>query len=174
MPSRLTVGRNPLEVVIGVRIPARQLNMEKPQNLETKETFKVTPVVYVILERDKKILFLKRKASGNYSLPAGHLEMGEQLSEAAIREAREEIGVNLNAVDMNLVHLTHFLDRDGQRVGFFFKAGSWSGEPSLKEEDKHEEIDWFSLDNLPRNTVTSVKHALEDIQSGKIYSEFGW
>lgn len=46
-----------------------------------------------VVEADGKILLL-RKFSGDWVLPKGHIEMGETMEEAAIREVREETGIH--------------------------------------------------------------------------------
>jgi 8-oxo-dGTP pyrophosphatase MutT (NUDIX family) len=42
-------------------------------------------------------------ADGLYSLPAGHLELGESVLSAAVREAREELGITIDLVDVRFV-----------------------------------------------------------------------
>ena len=56
---------------------------------------KAVPAVYLILERDNKILIARRANTGyedgNYQVPAGHVEEAELPTEAVIREAKEEV-----------------------------------------------------------------------------------
>lgn len=52
--------------------------------------------VIVLISNGEKILMIKRGDSphkGKWALPGGHLEFGEQLEEAGIREVKEETGV---------------------------------------------------------------------------------
>lgn len=62
-----------------------------------KERFKIVPSVYLILMKDNKILFSRRYNTGYfdgyYSFPAGHLDGGETLKQAMVRETEEEIGI---------------------------------------------------------------------------------
>ena len=52
--------------------------------------------VVVIIKKDNKILFGKRKGShgeGSWSFPGGHLEFNENIEDCAVREVLEETGI---------------------------------------------------------------------------------
>ncbi|WP_103349675.1 hypothetical protein [Amycolatopsis sp. CA-128772] len=54
---------------------------------------------------------------------------------AIIREAREEIDVEVDRDDLDMVASAHYLNPEGQaRVGFFFRARRWRGEPLLRSD----------------------------------------
>lgn len=81
------------------------------------EHHKVFVAAYLVLKKDNRI-FLMRRANtgyedGNYGLPAGHLEKGEQPTDAAIREAKEESGVDVLRQNIHCVHVMHRSD-DGK------------------------------------------------------------
>lgn len=42
------------------------------------------------------------------------------------------------------------------------------------EKNKCDNLEWFSLDNLPKNIIPYVKQALESFQKNITYSEFNW
>src|SRR3989344_9380502 len=94
-----------------------------------KYRVKVTPIVYLMLTKENNILLLRRYNTGFhdglYSFPAGHVEQGEGLIQAVIREGREEIGIESKLEDLNLVHVMHL---DGVRIGFLFRTEKWEGE----------------------------------------------
>src|ERR1700728_2330663 len=97
--------------------------------------------VHLILAADGKVLLLRRAntgfADGCWSVPGGCLDAGETLPQAAAREAREEIGVIIDPADLAFTHLCHHADPDGQaRVGVFFAARRWDGEPVNAEPGK--------------------------------------
>ena len=63
----------------------------------------------LIRRGDTLLLGLRGKAcfgAGTWALPGGHLEFGEKLSEAAQREAKEELGVQVSAGDLRLASIT--------------------------------------------------------------------
>lgn len=133
--------------------------------------------VHLFFLRENQILLLRRfntgYEDGNYSVPAGHVETGETVTRAAIREAMEEVGVIINPADMQIVHVMNRKSED-ERIDFFVALHKWMGEATNAEPEKCDEIQWMQLGELPLNTIPYVKHALECFQSGKYYSEFGW
>jgi len=67
-----------------------------------------TPAVSVAIFRKKEIILVKHKLSsrhpkGYYGLPGGAVEYGESRKAAAIREAREETGLEIDANDLEEV-----------------------------------------------------------------------
>ncbi len=139
------------------------------------ERFKIIPAVYLILVRDNKILLLRRYGTGyfdgNYSLPAGHLDGEETLKQAMIREAKEEIGIGLDAADLKLVHTMNRRIPGNERVDFFFTAKEWQGNPKIMETDKCDDLSWFDLNNLPENIIPCIKQAIDSFLSNIVYSE---
>ncbi len=61
---------------------------------------------------------------------------------------------------------------DHERIDFFFVAKKWDGELTNMEPDKCDEIAWFSLDQLPENTIPYIQAALEHYRDGQFFSEF--
>ena len=68
--------------------------------MATYDAYKIIPSVYLILERDGKILLGRRCNTGfldgHYGLAAGHAEAYETFREAMVREAKEEIGIDID------------------------------------------------------------------------------
>ena len=141
----------------------------------TKERFKIVPSVYLILMKDNKILLSRRYNTGyfddHYSFPAGHLDGGETLKQAMIREASEEIGIPLGSDDLELVHTMNRKMENNERVDFFFVAKQWRGEPKIMETDKCDDLDWFELNKLPENIIPYIKQAIDSFLNNIIYSE---
>ena len=139
--------------------------------------FKLVPESHLLLLRDERILLLRRRNTdyedGKYSVVAGHMEDGETAREAICREAHEEAGIELTPDDLEFAHVVHRADR-GQRVGFFFSARRWRGEPRNMEPHKAGDFRWFPLDALPDNMVPYVRRAIERWQVGLFYGESGW
>lgn len=65
--------------------------------------------VFVILEKDGKIFFLRRAntgwADGMLTVPAGHVDKGDNVTEAAIIETKEEACVDVTAEDLEFLLL---------------------------------------------------------------------
>lgn len=134
---------------------------------------------FMLIERDGKYLFVRRANTdwmdGYYGLPSGKVEKKEGFLAAAIREAREEVGVVVTPQDAEFVHLSWRDEPEQQDMEWcdvLFRARVWSGEPYNAEPHMHDKIAWFSLAELPVNTVPPVKAMLEAYFAGEPYSEF--
>ncbi len=142
------------------------------------ERFKYIGAAYFILINDDKVLLLKRKNTGymdgKYGFPSGHLEGNETVREGGSREIKEEIGLNILPVDLNVVHIMHRKADKDERFDFFLTANKYEGEIINCEPDKCEELKWFSLNNLPENIIPYISFALEKYKNNILYSEFGF
>jgi ADP-ribose pyrophosphatase YjhB (NUDIX family) len=101
------------------------------------------------------------------------VDAGESVTEAAIREAREEVGVRLKAQDLKVVHVMHRRSEE-ERVDFFLLVTDWTGEITNRESHKCDELAWHPLSSLPSNVIPYVRHSLANFQEGLFFSEFGW
>lgn len=121
----------------------------------------------------KQILLSKRKNTGykdgEYELPGGHLEENEDLYEAMIREAKEELGISLKRENLKIVHIMHHYK--GKRMNFILEIEKSNLEPRIMEVDKCEELKWVEINNLPENTMEKVKIIISYIEKGELYSK---
>jgi len=144
-----------------------------------KERNKAIPASYLFLEKDGKFLVARRcntgYQDGNYQVPAGHVDEGELPSEALIREAKEEIGIDLSPDDIELVHVSYRPKHDDtdNRVDFFFRVIKWSGEVKNMEPTKCDDLRWVSLNDLPNSMTAHVRDAFECMQKGIFFKELG-
>jgi ADP-ribose pyrophosphatase YjhB (NUDIX family) len=133
--------------------------------------------VHLFLFRDDRVLLLRRYNTGyqdgNYSVVAGHLNGGERIRQAAVREAREEVGVEIATRDLDVVGVMHRLS-DDERIDFFLAASSWSGEVGNREPSKCDRLAWFEMEELPDNVIPYVRRALENYRRGRWFDSFGW
>lgn len=126
----------------------------------------------VVIIKDGMTLLAKRKgayARGAWGSMGGHVEFGESPIEAVKREAQEELGIEIGNITfvtcMNMIREgKHYLDVS-------FTAEIISGQPTIMEPDKIEEIGWYPLDSLPSPLFEPVRVVLEALKSGKMYFE---
>lgn len=114
--------------------------------------------VHVILRDGDKILLAQRGSPygyGQWHAPSGKLDAGEPLTVAAAREAYEEVGIVVDPDLLRLVHTVHHRQGDGapDRIGFFFEATHWTGEPFNREPDKCLDVAWFTVHDLPHDLI---------------------
>lgn len=123
--------------------------------------------VGIIIPRDGSILLLKRQNTGYmdgmYHLPAGHVESGETVAEAAVRELEEEVGLIAQLRDVRLVSCLQRM-LDVPRLAFIFEVCSYTGSVTNREPGKCEKLVWFDVTRLPDNIVPYIKHALGNWQ----------
>ena len=139
--------------------------------------FTLVSAVHLILVRDGRVLLARRcntgYEDGNYSLPAGHLDGGETVPQAAIREAREELLIGARPEDCRVVQVMHRRSTD-ERIDFFVTLDRWTGEIDNGEPDKCDDLRWAELDRLPHNVVPYIRRALANHRRGIWFDSFGW
>ena len=138
------------------------------------------PAVYMLVQQDGKLLFVLRSNTGfmdgYYCLPGGRVEPGEAYLAAAIREAKEEVDVDVQPEDARQVYLQQrYHDPQNIWVDVFFAADKWSGTPVNALPDEHSEMVWFDVNNLPEDKildyqVTGIRGFLEN----RPYGEFNF
>ena len=139
--------------------------------------FPIPVAVHLFLFDKGRILLLRRHNTGfedgDYSTVAGHVEGGEQLKAAMIREAKEEAGIEILPADFEVVGVLHSMT-DKEYVCFFLKAVTWTGEVRNMEPEQCDDLRWSDIDNLPNNVVPYVQRAIENFRKGKWFDSFGW
>jgi len=135
---------------------------------------------YLFLLKDEKILLSRRfntgYEDGNYSVPAGHVDEGETVFDALLRETKEEIGIDIKKTNAELTHVMHRSNTDSndERLDFFFVCKKWNGEIKNAEPHKCDDLSWFDVNSLPDNVLPYIKKSIESSSSKNIFSEFGW
>lgn len=128
--------------------------------MEDKFTTRVA--VFVVVRSKAGELLLQQRANTGYLdgywdfAASGHLEAGESIRAAAIRELSEEIGLTAKEEDLKLVHVgqNHL---DIPYINFIFMLDTWQGEPAIQEPDKCTGLEWFALNALPQHCTLGVR-----------------
>src|SRR5258708_1746991 len=121
--------------------------------------------VHLILVESMSVLLLRRYRTGwedgKFSVIAGHVEGQESPVTAILREAREEAGIGIEAVDLKFAHVMHRINSDGEvKLDLWFVCDRWKGVPYNAEPHKCDELGWFAPETLPPNLVAHVRTAL--------------
>ncbi len=123
------------------------------------------PTVDIIIQYNDGIVLIKRKyPPEGWALPGGFVEYGETLEDSAVREAREETGL-----DVTLIRQFHSYSDPGRdarlhTVSTVFIAAA-SGE--AKAGDDAAEVAVFNRDNLPGEIAFDHRNILDDYFSGR-------
>lgn len=103
--------------------------------------------------RDGKLLLARRMKApeaGFWNIVGGKVDHLEPAEQAAKREAEEETGLSIGAIEF-VCATEQIIDADRQHwISLLYRTNDVQGEAQLTEPDKIAEIGWFSLDDLPQ------------------------
>jgi 8-oxo-dGTP diphosphatase len=137
-------------------------------------------VVHLILIQKKRVLLGLRVrtgfADGLYGLPAGKVEVGESVLAGMIREAKEELGIEIRESDLELSSMIYHLwtDKVQTQSNLFFVCRKFKGEIVNAEPEKCSGLKFFPLKRLPKKIIPFVAEGLHNYRKKIKYSEFGW
>ena len=138
--------------------------------------------VLLLLTDGHRVLLARRSgtgyADGQWNLPSGKLEHGEDALSAMIREASEEIDIRLQPQDLRLATVVHHHAAEQMpRVGIAFTAAfdpARHGEPVNAEPHKCSEIAWFAGAELPADTYPYTSDCVRAFLLGQPFVLSGW
>ncbi|ANN19832.1 NUDIX hydrolase [Amycolatopsis orientalis] len=127
-----------------------------------------------IQDDEGRILMIRRTDNDLYSIPGGQLELGETLSQAAVREVREETGIECEVTGViglysNPNHVIAYDDGEvRQEFSICFRASVIGGD--LRTSNESKEVNWVfpcSLANLNIHESIQLRldHALSSLSS---------
>lgn len=123
-----------------------------------------------VFDADGRLLVLRRANTGfldgYYTLPGGHVDRGEEVARAAIREVLEEVCIEVAEIEP-VIAMPY---RHG--VDFLFEARRWTGNARIGEPEFCDALTWAAPDRLPEPTAPFVTKALELRAAGVWYHEF--
>jgi len=112
-----------------------------------------------------------RNEPGKWTFPGGCLEFGETWENCAVREAKEEAGIEVEPIKIIRV-INHILKEEEQHwFNPIIEARIVKGSPAPVEPHKMSKWQWFSLENMPENITINLVEFFSDIKSGKINLE---
>ena len=120
--------------------------------------------VGVIIERNGQVLLLKRTnvhGAGTWSTPGGHLEYGESPEECAIREVKEETGVNIGDVRFKGITNDLFEVSEKHYITIWMEGRYLDGEPVVNADGEASDIGWFLWDALPKPLFLPLQNFME-------------
>ncbi len=103
---------------------------------------------------------------------AGHIEENETATQAIVREAKEELGIDVDIKDVEFAHIVHNLVGDNKRMDFYFLIKDFKGELQNLEPSKCTDMQFFSKNKLPFEKIApTTLQALQSVWAKKYYSE---
>ena len=119
--------------------------------------------VNVAVIQDDKILLTQREDFETWILPGGGVEIGESIAEAAIRETKEETGL-----DVELTSLVGIYSRVGNFLGghiVLFTGRNIGGEIKCQAGETIA-VEWFPFDKIPSLLSLGHKRRIQDVING--------
>ena len=143
------------------------------------EHFSALVSVHILLFKNDQILLSLRKnisSDGLYGLVAGHLDGGETVTSAIIREAKEEVNIKITPNDIDIATVCHSYNPKNNKefIQFYAICKRWQGEIKNNEPEKCGELKFFSLNALPKNMAPYVRDGIIKTMNGIRYYEYGW
>ena len=123
--------------------------------------------VFIFNQKGELLLLKSHKWPSKYVVPGGHVELGERLEEAAVREAKEETG--LDVYDLKFINFQQFIYDPSfwkRRHFIFFDFACKTDSLEVALNDEAEDHVWVGLEEalrlpLDSYTRTSVERIIE-------------
>jgi ADP-ribose pyrophosphatase YjhB (NUDIX family) len=115
-----------------------------------------------------RVLLIQRSDNGHWALPAGAMEIGESIAEAAAREVREETGLTATGLTAFALYtgaahtVTNQWGHTYQLHVTAFRVDAWEGE-LLTRTDETTDARFFAPDELPEPLSGSGTESLADL-----------
>lgn len=134
--------------------------------------------IFIFNQQGKLLLLQSHKWPGAYVVPGGHVELGERLEEAAVRETKEETGLNI--YDLEFIHFQEFIYDPAfwkQRHFIFFDFSAKTDSTEVKLNDEAQAYIWIEPKEalnleLDSYTRTSVEAYLKETGRGRGVTSF--
>ena len=140
--------------------------------MKRTETTELT--VLCLIQKDGKILLQNRVKTDwqGYAFPGGHIEVGESIVDAVVREVREETGLTI--YNPALCGVKQFPLKDGKYENgrylvFLFRADQFTGEVTSSDEG---EMRWIAKDELHNYNLVQDFDDMLKVMATDDYTEF--
>jgi 8-oxo-dGTP diphosphatase len=120
--------------------------------------------VGVIIQRDDSVLLLRRKnvhGTGSWSTPGGHLDFGESPEACAVREAKEETGLDIAEPRYWAITNDVFKAEGKHYITIWMEGQYTGGEAVVNDVSEMSEVGWFPWNALPEPLFLPLRHLLE-------------
>lgn len=121
----------------------------------------------IIEDYDGKMLLIKRKGShgeDTWGFPGGKLDKFETIEDCAIRETKEETGLDIINIEIDRFTNDMFIEEDLHYITIFVRCNAKSYDAKIMEPDKIAELGWFDWKNFPENLFLPIINYLKNYE----------
>lgn len=137
-------------------------NLSKKKKIKEEKDNKKKAAGCIFVSKNGKIGLGLRSENGAYpntwGVIGGMVESGETVKEGVVREAKEEAGIELS--EDKLVFLLTTEDEKNLEYTHFIYPVDKEFKPKLNNE--HDDFKWFTLENIPENTILNLGEVIEN------------
>lgn len=109
-------------------------------------------LVYRTKQEGVEILLLKHRFGGHWSFPKGHVEHGETECETALREVKEETGLDIELLDGFRQSVEYYPKPSIKKEVVYF-LGYAENDTIKRQEEEISEICWVKLDDAHKSVT---------------------
>ena len=137
--------------------------------------WKPNATVAAVVQRDGKFLLVEEETEAGlaFNQPAGHLEEGESLVDAVVREALEETAYHFKPTHLVGIYNWKHPSKDVTYLRFAFAGELRGWEAERKLDDGIVAARWLTLDEVEatreRHRSPLILRCIEDLVAGKRY-----
>lgn len=106
-------------------------------------------LVYSVQGDRLQLLLIRHKQGGHWSFPKGHVEFGETEIETAVREVKEETGVDIQ-VQHGFRETVRYSPRPGATKDVVYFLGYAQDTHTVRQEEEISELGWVEMDSAKR------------------------
>ncbi|HMS50324.1 MAG TPA: NUDIX domain-containing protein [Candidatus Saccharibacteria bacterium] len=131
---------------------------------EGTKTIKVEVIAGVVIEKDGRYVLVQEsipKAYGTWNFPAGKVDEGETIEQAAVRECKEECGLDVSLKK----HVFVLHETAAAPVKHAFSTKIIGGE--LQKEEGLLDIGWFALEEIKKLPLRNAAYILGAIEASR-------
>lgn len=146
--------------------------------MSNKERPMFRSAMFVAIENEKGEYLLQRRANtgfldGYYDLVSGHLEYDESCEACSVREAKEEVGLDIAPTDLKLVALFQSnFEPDVRYLNYIYVTNKYAGNPAIGEPEKIDDMKWLTPDNFPEKLTVGTRVFLQSLKSESLQNYY--
>ncbi|MDQ2995359.1 MAG: NUDIX domain-containing protein [Pseudomonadota bacterium] len=136
--------------------------------------------VMMVIRQGGNVLLAKRANTGfkdgYFALPGGKHDGDETITDAVVREAREELGIIVDAADVRFSCLIHakLIEPKMELMYVTFEIMQFQGDIINNEPHKCTELQFFPVEQLPDQMTEMSRRCVMNTVAGITFDEAGW